>query len=77
MDSKTKQSDEADALAVAYSSGFVEGKKRRPWVGLTDVDVIKIMKENKEAFEDATRMYYTRMIVRTAEKHLREKNNGS
>lgn len=76
MDLKTKQSDEADALAVAYSSGFVEGKKRRPWVGLTDVDVIKIMKENKEAFEDASRVYYTRMIVRTAEKHLREKNNG-
>ena len=76
MDSKTKQSDEADALSVAYSSGFVEGKKRRPWVGLTDVDVIKIMKENKEAFEDASRVYYTRMIVRTVEKHLREKNNG-
>ena len=72
-----KESDEADALAVAYSSGFIEGKKRRPWVGLTNVDVIKIMKENKEAFEDTTQMYYTRMIVMTAEKHLREKNNGS
>ena len=25
-----------DALTIAYQSGYYDGKKQRPWVGLTD-----------------------------------------
>jgi hypothetical protein len=31
--------DEADALAVAYSSGLQEGKKCRQWVSITTDDI--------------------------------------
>jgi hypothetical protein len=31
---------EPDELTIAYMSGLYDGKKKRPWVGLTDEDEI-------------------------------------
>jgi hypothetical protein len=32
------QGPEPDELTIAYMSGLYDGKKKRPWVGLTDGD---------------------------------------
>ena len=31
--------DDGNALLIAYQSGYYDGKKQRPWVGLTDEDM--------------------------------------
>jgi hypothetical protein len=28
-----------DALTIAYQSGYYDGKKQRPWVGLTEAEI--------------------------------------
>jgi uncharacterized metal-binding protein len=33
---------EADELNIAYMSGLYDGKKKRPWVGLTDEEISAI-----------------------------------
>ena len=53
------QESEPDELTIAYMSGFHDGKKKRPWVGLTDEE---IEKGREQAF-------------RWAENALKEKNS--
>jgi hypothetical protein len=45
---------EPDELAVAYLSGFYDGRKKQTWVGLTDADIerIKLMTYEKETNDD-------------------------
>ena len=31
--------DDGNALLIAYQSGYYDGKKQRPWVGLTDEEI--------------------------------------
>ena len=60
------QEAEPDELAIAYMSGFHDGKKKRPWVGLTDEDVMAI------AFNfDASSLS---LIAKAIEAKLKEKN---
>ena len=34
-----KPAQEPDDLTIAYMSGLYDGKKKRPWVGLTDEEI--------------------------------------
>jgi hypothetical protein len=58
---------EPDELAIAYMSGLYDGKKKRPWVGLTDEEI--------QTIHDT---YYRRMgpneFARAIEAVLRSKN---
>jgi hypothetical protein len=55
---------EPDELTIAYMSGLYDGKKKRPWVGLTD-----------EEFNDAINYKLTpRCIAIAIEAKLKEKN---
>jgi hypothetical protein len=54
---------EPDELTIAYMSGLYDGKKKRPWAGLTEEEVEHIAdSEWEEAF------------VRLIEAKLKEKN---
>ena len=54
---------EPDELNIAYMSGLYDGKKKRPWVGLTDDDNID--------WEEGGNL---RDLVKAIEAKLKEKN---
>jgi hypothetical protein len=54
---------EPDELTIAYMSGLYDGKKKRPWVGLTDEEI-------EEAYAEPT----MRKIYQAIETALKEKN---
>ncbi|CAB5222825.1 hypothetical protein UFOVP376_28 [uncultured Caudovirales phage] len=58
--------DYGEALPIAYQSGYYDGKKQRPWVGLTEEDFSAI---NQSCF---TKL----QSAASAESILKEKNNG-
>jgi len=41
---------EPDELTIAYMSGLYDGKKKRPWVGLTDVEWMNIVNKDHAWF---------------------------
>ena len=57
-----------DELTIAYMSGVYEGKKRKPWVGLTDEEIIKCWGQ-----VSGTRYGYV-AFARAIEAKLKEKN---
>ena len=64
--------DYGDALAIAYQSGYYDGKKQRPWVGLTDedIDVIYLQHHNQYGECESPNWGYERAI----EAKLKERN---
>jgi hypothetical protein len=58
---------EPDELAVAYLSGLYDGKKKRPWVGLT-------YEEESELIRLAHNHAGIRFYIQAAEAKLKEKN---
>jgi hypothetical protein len=58
---------EPDELAIAYMSGLYDGKKKRPWVGLTldEIALIHANYPNPQGFALAL------------QAKLKEKNNGA
>ena len=54
---------EPDELAVAYLSGFYDGRKKRPWVGLTDDEI-----------DNLSWGFNARDFARSTEAKLKEKN---
>ena len=61
-----QQEPDLDELTIAYMSGVYEGKKRKPWVGLTDEERQEIWKGC-----DPTHAGYVTALV---EAKLKEKN---
>jgi hypothetical protein len=55
---------EPDELTIAYMSGLYDGKKKRPWVGLTDEERDEICLGDES-------------IARSIEARLRDKNGGN
>jgi hypothetical protein len=55
-----------DELTIAYMSGVYDGKKRKPWVGLTDEEQTEIMSEARE--------FVSRGLLDLVEAKLKEKN---
>jgi len=65
------QEPEPDELTIAYMSGLLDGKKQRPWVGLTDeeIDFIVSTKCKRDlSHSDATK------VAQAIETALRSKN---
>jgi len=61
------QESEPDELTIAYMSGLLDGKKQRPWAGLTQEEV-----EQFHNWKDCT--WSTNELVRYVEATLRSKN---
>jgi hypothetical protein len=62
---------EPDELTIAYMSGLYDGKKKRPWVGLTDEEIDNIFWQHENRIEHQVPIYpYERAI----EAKLKEKN---
>jgi len=59
---------EPDELAIAYMSGLYDGKKKRPWVGLTE--------EERHYIALGIDVSVTEILLE-AEAKLKEKNFGS
>jgi len=57
-------------LAAAYMSGLHDGKKKRPWVGLTDDDILQI-RENVQIVEGRGVLVSMTIAI---EQALKEKN---
>jgi hypothetical protein len=55
---------EPDELNIAYMSGLYDGKKKRPWVGLTEKEILEC--------RSANHLYFYKVI----EAKLKEKNGG-
>ena len=53
-----------DALTIAYQSGYYDGKKQRPWVGLTRDEVLGIEEITKHPLD----------FYRAIEAKLKERN---
>ena len=65
-----QQEPDTDELTIAYMSGLHEGKKRKPWVGLTDEEIDDI-----EATWEATQEWVSfSHATRVIEAKLKEKN---
>jgi len=60
---------EPDELTIAYMSGLYDGKKKRPWVGLTD-KLIEATVKKEMVHEWATIKTFARAI----EAKLKERN---
>jgi len=62
---------EPDELTIAYMSGLYDGKKKRPWVGLTDEEI-------QQSYEDAYKVVQGRRLevafARVVEAKLKGKN---
>jgi hypothetical protein len=58
---------EPDELTIAYLSGFYDGRKKRPWVGLTDEEIA-------ECFKITPDQYLPWQIYKRIETKLKEKN---
>jgi hypothetical protein len=54
-------------MAYAYIDGLFDGKKKRPWVGLTDAEYEQIHLQMNP-------MYFYKDFARAVEAKLREKN---
>jgi hypothetical protein len=64
------QKPDPDELTIAYMSGLHDGKKRKPWVGLTDEEIDDI-----EATWEATQEWVSfSHATRVIEAKLMEKN---
>lgn len=61
--------DHGDALTAAYMSGYHDGKKQRPWVGLTDEEIY-----NLKGFYDYMTKDEFFEAVRGVEAKLKDKN---
>ena len=60
------QEPDPDELTIAYLNGIDTGKKRKPWVGLTDEDKAEIV--------DATERDERGYVMALVEAKLKEKN---
>ena len=58
---------EPDELTIAYMSGLYDGKKKRPWVGLTDEDLVFWTGELGQG-------ELGKGVIRAVSDHLKEKN---
>ena len=62
---------EPDELTIAYMSGLYDGKKKRPWVGLTDDEI-------KESYAEAYKVAQGRRLevafAQVIDAKLKEKN---
>ena len=76
------QEPEPDELTIAYMSGLYDGKKKRPWVGLTDEEIKTIL---SQIYCDINQMKLTLgdgpqketvgfLFAKGIEQALREKN---
>jgi hypothetical protein len=66
------QEPDPDELTIAYMSGLYEGKKRKPWVGLTE-DEMRALKQ--KMVEDSMLGIVTDFeYIRSIEAKLKEKN---
>jgi len=63
------QEPEPDELTIAYMSGLLDGKKQRPWVGLTDEHIIEIYTK-----WESTKGTSWADLMRAVEAKLKEKN---
>jgi hypothetical protein len=61
------QEPDPDELTIAYMSGVYEGKKRKPWVGLTNEEV-------KDCIASTAYSFKATDIARAVEAKLMEKN---
>jgi hypothetical protein len=67
------QEPEPDELTIAYMSGLYDGKKKRPWVGLTDEEIWGAV--NRIGTSDSNvNPYQTIKDARAIEAKLKEKN---
>lgn len=57
---------EPDELTIAYMSGLYDGKKKRPWVSLTDEEI-----HDTEGYVETRETY---RLCRAIEAKLKEKN---
>jgi hypothetical protein len=62
--------DYGDALPIAYQSGYYDGNKQRPWVGLTEED----MKKSWYDMENIMGWYSFQEVARAIEAKLKERN---
>jgi hypothetical protein len=62
-----KEQKEILSMARAYIDGLFDGKKKRPWVGLTDAEYEQIHLQMNP-------MYFYKDFARAVEAKLREKN---
>jgi len=60
---------EPDELTIAYMSGLLDGKKQRPWVGLTDEQITEIYTK-----WESTKGTSWADLMRAVEAKLKEKN---
>jgi hypothetical protein len=60
------QEPEPDELTIAYLSGFYDGKKKRPWVGLTDDEIKHLYPYGRSVWGKKT--------YKAIEAKLKEKN---
>jgi hypothetical protein len=58
---------EPDDLTIAYMSGLHDGKKKRPWVGLTD-------DEFNELYDSYVPTVCYALLIEEVEAKLKEKN---
>jgi hypothetical protein len=63
----SKERKEIQSMAYAYIDGLFDGKKKRPWVGLTDAEYEQIHLQMNP-------MYFYKDFARAVEAKLREKN---
>jgi hypothetical protein len=61
---KSAPAPDPDELTIAYMSGLHEGKKRKPWVGLTDEEFVELCSADLG----------TAALIRAVEAKLKEKN---
>jgi hypothetical protein len=59
-------------LTAVYMSGLYDGKKKRPWIGLTDEDLLQI-RETVQVVEGRSLL---QSLTKAIEQALKEKNNG-
>jgi len=70
---------EPDELNIAYMSGLYDGKKKRPWVGLTDEEVTEVYMAVEEEVSEhwnkgGTTMMFPIALYKAIEAKLKEKN---
>ena len=66
---KAQPAQEPDDMTIAYMSGFYDGKKKRPWVGLTEPE--------RNDLEDYCEMIIGKAAFDAIEAKLKERNHGT
>jgi hypothetical protein len=70
IDVLAQPAQEPDELTIAYMSGLYDGKKKRPWVGLTDDEMLDIERNTTCEADES----WLRNVTCNIEDALRSKN---